>query len=58
MYDTYPPYLDQRLIQAVSIVSGQRYSGYSLYCISLYLDWRLIKSGYIVLDNRYIVSYM
>ena len=43
MYDTYPPYLDQGLIQAVSTVSGPRYSRYSMYCISLYLDRGLIQ---------------
>ena len=43
MYDTYPPYLDQGLIQAVSTVSGPRYSRYSMYCVSLYLDQGLIQ---------------
>ena len=43
MCDTYPPYLYQGLIQAVSTVSGPRDSRYSMYCISLYLDRGLIQ---------------
>ena len=46
MVSTYPPYLDQGLIQTVSTVSGPGYSGYTMYCISLYLDRGLIQSGY------------
>ena len=28
-----------------------------MYCISMYLDWGLIRSRYIVLTQRYNVSY-
>ena len=58
MYDTYPPYLDQGLIQAVSTVSGPRYSRYSMYCISLYLDRGLIQLIQYVSDCIHTVSYM
>ena len=58
MYDTYPPYLDQGLIQAVSTVSGPRYSRYSMYCISLYLDRGLIQLIQYVSDCIHAVSYM
>ena len=44
MRDTYPPYLDQGLIQTVSTVSGPGYSGHTMYCISLYLDQGLIHT--------------
>ena len=37
MYDTYPPYLYQRQIQAVSTVSGQRYS--NTVCIVSHCIW-------------------
>jgi len=56
MYDTYPPYLDQGLIQAVSTVSGPRYSRYSMYCISLYLDRGLIQLIQYVSDCIHAVS--
>ena len=58
MHDTYPPYLDQGLIQAVSTVSGPRYSRYSMYCISLYLDRGLIQLIQYVSDCIHTVSYM
>ena len=58
MRDTYPPYLDQGLIQAVSTVSGPRYSRYSMYCISLYLDRGLIQLIQYVSDCIHTVSYM
>ena len=58
MYDTYPPYLDQGLIQTVSTVSGPRYSRYGMYCISLYLDRGLIQLIQYVSDCIHTVSYM
>jgi len=58
MYDTYPPYLDQGLIQGVSTVSGPRYSRYSMYCISLYLNRGLIQLIQYVSDCIHTVSYM
>ena len=56
MYDTYPPYLDQGLIQTVSTVSGPRYSRYGMYCISLYLDRgpiQLIQYAYLTVSTPY-----
>ena len=56
MHDTYPPYLEHRLIQSCIHCIWAEIQQFTMHYISLYLNGRLIQTVSSVLYNRYIVS--